>query len=226
MIIPCKTLHCRGPHSLLYFSNPATEKWYSNVLGLVWSGILSEAPTPSVMLYSFGPIAPNKSSISQWGIRYTLYSLWFHSKHIWQKLILSDHALLLFFNHIAQMNASVDFYFFTFSSCISLHFLFTYNCSPLWLLIILRSQRVMWTFSSSSSLDEQIWNVVFALLPLWKMSLPGMLAPRKNRLPRPAPQNAGLAPPREIDKTRGRSGVKLTADSIDGPFSLGLQIMQ
>ena len=41
-------------------------------------------------------------------------------------------------------------------------------------------------------------------------------------LPCPAPQKAGLAPPREIDKTRE---AKLIADSIDGPFSLRLQIM-
>ena len=40
---------------------------------------------------------------------------------------------------------------------------------------------------------------------VWKA---GMVAPprpaqRKNRLPRPAPQKAGLAPPRKIDEIRG-----------------------
>ena len=43
-----------------------------------------------------------------------------------------------------------------------------------------------------------------------------MLAPPHGKTGCPAPQKAGLAPPREIDKTRE---AKLIADSIDGPFS-------
>ena len=43
---------------------------------------------------------------------------------------------------------------------------------------------------------------------------------RKIRLPRPAPQKGGLAPPRpaKLMKSVGRSGAKLTAGSIDTPF--------
>ena len=59
---------------------------------------------------------------------------------------------------------------------------------------------------------------------VWKA---GMVAPprpaqRKNRMPRPAPQKAALAPPSKIDKS---CEAKLTSDSIDCPFSVHLQIM-
>ena len=49
--------------------------------------------------------------------------------------------------------------------------------------------------------------------------------------PRPAPQKTGLAPPRKkqalprpakLMKSAGRSGAKLTADSIDTPFHYAL----
>ena len=55
----------------------------------------------------------------------------------------------------------------------------------------------------------------------------GMLAPARGKTGYSGPQKAGLAPPRPVKLTKptGRSGAKLTADSIDGPFSLRLQIM-
>ena len=45
-----------------------------------------------------------------------------------------------------------------------------------------------------------------------------MLLPLKNKLPHPAKKQA-LPRPVEIDKPAGRSGAKLTADSIDTPFN-------
>ena len=38
------------------------------------------------------------------------------------------------------------------------------HCSPLWLLILARSQRAMWIFSSLISREVHIWNVVVAVL--------------------------------------------------------------
>ena len=51
-------------------------------------------------------------------------------------------------------------------------------------------------------------------------SLPGMDAPPRGKTGCPAPQKAGFAPPRpaKLTKSAGRSGAKLTADSIDTPF--------
>ena len=52
------------------------------------------------------------------------------------------------------------------------------------------------------------------------MDAPPRPAEKQAAPPRPAPQKAGLAPPRpaKLTKSAGRSGAKLTADSIDTPF--------
>ena len=49
---------------------------------------------------------------------------------------------------------------------------------------------------------------------------PARPTPHRGKTGCPAPQKAGLAPPRPVKLTKpaGRSGAKLTEDSVDGPF--------
>ena len=55
---------------------------------------------------------------------------------------------------------------------------------------------------------------------VWVRPRDGRPAPQKNRLPRPAlpREKQSLPRPAKLTKSTGRSGAKLTTDSIDTPF--------
>ena len=130
------------------------------------------------------------TSISQWGIWYTFNSLWFHSMYLWQKtsLLVSEKgdfvcsciaSFLLIM--LLRWKPRVHFHFSLWPKsilCRALIFLFTlassdHSDSPLWLLILSRSQRAMWIFPSLMSREVHICNVVVAddmLLLLKSMS--------------------------------------------------------
>ena len=91
-----------------------------------------------------------------------------------KRLIMCVHALLPFFknNHVAQMKAlgSLSLFIVNLNYLYllqNLDFLITLDdpnhCSPLRLLILARSQRAMWIFSSLISREVHIWNVVVAV---------------------------------------------------------------